>query len=124
MALREAGRHSITLRIAWLICVVAVIVGSLLPADSAPMRALDKLAINDRSSTCWPMPSSPSVPQFMSAAATWFFADHGARHGHPLGIWPTVLNGLFAPLRDPRPRRSAPCEYCSENRRGRDLPRP
>ncbi len=36
------------LRIAWLICLVAVIVGSLLPAESAPMRALDKLAINDK----------------------------------------------------------------------------
>ncbi len=37
-----------TLRIAWLICFVAVIAGSLLPADSAPMRALDKLAIDDK----------------------------------------------------------------------------
>ncbi len=48
MTLREAGRRSIILRIAWLICLVAVIVGSLLPAESAPMRALDKLAINDK----------------------------------------------------------------------------
>ena len=42
MTLRRA------LRIAWLICLLAIIVGSLLPAESAPMLALDKLAINDK----------------------------------------------------------------------------
>jgi hypothetical protein len=41
-------KPDMTMRIAWLIRLVAVIVGSLLPADSALLRALDRLAINHK----------------------------------------------------------------------------
>ena len=37
-----------TLRIAWLMWLGAIVVGSLLPADSTPLRALAQLAINDK----------------------------------------------------------------------------
>jgi VanZ family protein len=36
------------LRIAWLFAIVAVIVGSLLPPDSAPIRTLDALPFSDK----------------------------------------------------------------------------
>ena len=48
MTFRDVGRHVATLRVLWTGCLIAVIVGSLLPADSAPMRALDKLDVNDK----------------------------------------------------------------------------
>lgn len=35
-------------RLLWVVLAVVVIIGSLLPADSAPMRALDELSINDK----------------------------------------------------------------------------
>jgi VanZ family protein len=36
------------LRVAWLLAIVAVIVGSLLPPDSAPIRTLDALPFSDK----------------------------------------------------------------------------
>ena len=36
------------LRAAWLLAIVAVIVGSLLPPDSAPIRTLDRLPFGDK----------------------------------------------------------------------------
>ena len=36
------------LRAAWLLAIVAVIVGSLLPPDSAPIRTLDQLPFSDK----------------------------------------------------------------------------
>lgn len=36
------------LRISWVVAIVVVIAGSLLPGDSAPMRALSTLAISDK----------------------------------------------------------------------------
>jgi VanZ family protein len=36
------------LRVAWLLAIVAVIVGSLLPPDSAPIRTLDLLPFSDK----------------------------------------------------------------------------
>jgi VanZ family protein len=36
------------LRVAWLLALVAVIVGSLLPPDSAPIRTLDLLPFSDK----------------------------------------------------------------------------
>jgi len=48
MTLREVGRRAETLRILWIVCLAVVIVGSLLPGDSAAMRALDKLDVNDK----------------------------------------------------------------------------
>lgn len=36
------------LRAAWLLAIIAVIVGSLLPADSAPIRTLDQLPFSDK----------------------------------------------------------------------------
>ena len=48
MTFREFGRHIVALRILWIVCLVVVIIGSLLPANSAALRALDKLDINDK----------------------------------------------------------------------------
>src|SRR5205085_3838604 len=36
------------LRALWLLAILIVIVGSLLPGDSSPMRALDRLHISDK----------------------------------------------------------------------------
>jgi VanZ family protein len=36
------------LRVLWLLALIAVIVGSLLPAASLPMRALDRLPVTDK----------------------------------------------------------------------------
>ena len=36
------------LRIVWLIAILVVIIGSLLPGNSAPMRLLERLHINDK----------------------------------------------------------------------------
>ena len=36
------------LRLLWTLAILVVIVGSLLPASSAPMKALGRLAINDK----------------------------------------------------------------------------
>jgi VanZ family protein len=36
------------LRIVWLLAIVTVIIGSVLPSDSSPMQALDSLQINDK----------------------------------------------------------------------------
>ena len=48
MTIGDVGRSVRTLRILWSVCLVVVIIGSLLPADSAAMRTLDKLDINDK----------------------------------------------------------------------------
>ncbi len=40
------------LRAAWVLAIMIVVVGSLLPSDSAPMRALDLLHINDKIEHC------------------------------------------------------------------------
>ena len=48
MTLPDVRQRAATLRLLWTVCLIAVVVGSLLPAGSAPMRALDKLDINDK----------------------------------------------------------------------------
>jgi VanZ family protein len=45
---RSAQSAQFFLRILWLIAVVVVITGSILPGNSLPMRMLDSLRINDK----------------------------------------------------------------------------
>ena len=40
------------LRLLWGACLIAVIVGSLLPGDSAPMAAIDSLGVSDKFQHC------------------------------------------------------------------------
>jgi VanZ family protein len=44
----DASQAHRVLRILWVIAILIVIIGSVLPSFSAPMRALDKLGINDK----------------------------------------------------------------------------
>ena len=44
----SSGRTKRLLRALWLVGIFIVVVASLLPADSLPMRALDRLHINDK----------------------------------------------------------------------------
>ncbi|MBV8907261.1 MAG: VanZ family protein [Acidobacteriia bacterium] len=44
---RPAAFHKLV-RVAWIIAIVVVIVGSLLPGNSGPIEALDSLNINDK----------------------------------------------------------------------------
>ena len=48
MTFPDVRQRAATLRFLWAVCLIAVIVGSLLPADSVPMRALDRLDVNDK----------------------------------------------------------------------------
>jgi VanZ family protein len=45
---RAQGHAKYTLRTIWFIAILLVIVGSLLPGDSLPIRALNRLNINDK----------------------------------------------------------------------------
>ena len=43
-----APRHRGPLRVLWLLSIVTVVIGSLLPADSEPIQALTRLNISDK----------------------------------------------------------------------------
>ncbi len=48
----NTGQHTRLWRLLWLVCMAAVITGSLLPGDTSPMRAIDRLDVNDRVQHC------------------------------------------------------------------------
>ena len=48
MLVKFAHRHRRWLRFLWALAILVVVVGSLLPASSLPMRALDELGLSDK----------------------------------------------------------------------------